>query len=499
MSAILAPPNDVPGLRNSWSDEDEAELLTLLEMEANGPPFFREFVERTVNFRLHLWQSDFLCPILERLRDEQGLRLAIHGPPQYGKSVIVSQRAPAYLIGCKPSIRIGLAAYNETHATGFGEVVRDLLLSPEFVEMFPAAGCRVAKDAPAGRFKTAARANAADAQPSFLAMGLLSGFTGKGVDVLFIDDPYKSAEDADSEAINEKVWRWWSQTARVRIAESANVVVMFHRYHDDDLAARLLAEGGWEHIRFPAIADANEDFSDPTGREFGELLSPMRSREWLEAEKEKDPQVFAGQFQGRPRPDSGNFFKVEKFGVPLEAEPVGLRRVRAWDLGATESGGDWTAGVLMGERGGVYYVLDVERGQWGPERCDEIIKQTAALDGRDVAIHGAQDPGAAGKRDAQAFTKNLAGYVVKTDLVSGAKETRARAFAAQVNAGNVRIVRGDWNKVFLKELQGFPQGKNDDQVDAAADAFNEIALPAPETGKPGYNPLDTIRSFNRAR
>ena len=100
---------------------------------------------------------------------------------------------------------------------------------------------------------------------------------------LLVDDPYKAAEEAASLTINEKVWRWWSQTASVRIDPDANVIVMFHRYHNDDFAGRLLEERlpngkHWEYLRFPAIADENLDGSDPTGRKEGELLSPMRPR-----------------------------------------------------------------------------------------------------------------------------------------------------------------------------------------------------------------------------
>ena len=109
------------------------------------PPDLSDFVEQTVAFRLHDWQRQHLCPALERLRTEKGVRLLLHGPPQFGKSVITSQRLPAYLIGCDPTIRVGLACYNETHATGFGQVVRDLMASPEYRAIFP--GALVEKDA----------------------------------------------------------------------------------------------------------------------------------------------------------------------------------------------------------------------------------------------------------------------------------------------------------------------------------------------------------------
>jgi len=240
-------------------------------------PSFRAFFERTTSFKPHEWQEKHLCPLLERLVREKGLRILVHGPPQFGKSLPVSKRFPAYALGVNPLLRIVLAGYNVSHAKGFCEVVRDVMNGPEFREMFPSTDSFVPRNASAEMFSTAARAALQDGQDSLTAVGLLSGFTGKGADILIIDDPYASPDDARSEAVNERVWRWWSELAKVRIHDDTNVIVMFHRYHEDDFAGRLMAEGDWEYYRFPAIADENETGDDPTGRVAGALLSPMRS------------------------------------------------------------------------------------------------------------------------------------------------------------------------------------------------------------------------------
>jgi predicted phage terminase large subunit-like protein len=440
-----------------------------------------QFVESTVNFSLHSWQRDHLCPLLQRLRNEKGLRIAIHGPPQYGKSVITSQRLPAYLIGCNPLIRIGLACYNETHATNFGDVIKGVICSEDYKAFFPAVDVR--KDAPAGKFSTQQRLRAADAQPSFLAMGLQSGFTGKGVDTLIIDDPYKSADEARSEAINEKVWRWWSQTANVRLGEEANVIVMFHRYHEDDFAGRLLANGGWEYVRFPAIADTNEDGSDPTGRQPGELLSPMRSQEWLKAQEEDDPQTFLGQFQGKPRPDEGALFHKDWLQI-ISPDQVPLMdlRVRYWDLAVSEkSTADYTAGALCGfDSDGTFYVLDINRFRANWPAAAEIIGETA-LHEFTTKREGSSYHVAADARATQLgfvqdlMTKGIFGKVpLWPDTSKGDKVQRASAWAARAKAGKVRLVRGAWNGTFINECIGFPLGKHDDQVDAVSGAFEQL-------------------------
>lgn len=443
------------------------------------PPSFAIFARSTVAFALHDWQERFLCPLIERLAHERGVRALVHAPPQYGKSWLLAQRAPAWLLGVDPKHRVGLACYNETHAEGFGQVVKALMLSPEFAEAFPDPAVRIRKDAPAGAFFTAARERLADAQPSFKAMGLQSGFTGRGVDTLIIDDPYKSAEEARSEIINEKVWRFWKDTAGVRVGEAANVVVMFHRYAENDLAGRLLEEGGWEYYRFPAVADANEDGSDPTGREPRELLSPMRSVEWLEAQERTNPLTYLGQFQGRPTSPEGLMFQVGKLEI-VDAAPAGLRKVRYWDkAGAAPGKGDWTAGVKMSrQEPGFFYVEHVERGQWPAHERNPIIRQTTVLDNEreTVRVYVEQPPGLA-KESTDAVIQLLAGFRAEADPVAKDKVERAEPFAAQVNAGNVRLVRGDWNHAFIEELRAFPQGRHDDQVDGASGAFTKLTGP----------------------
>jgi predicted phage terminase large subunit-like protein len=130
---------------------------------------------------------------------------------------------------------------------------------------------------------------------------------------------------------------------------------------------------------------------------------------------------------------------------------------------------------------GVIWITDMVRGQWDTDEVDRQIRLTAGLDGHGVSIHGPQDPGAAGKKAGLGFIRLLLGFNVNVEPVSGHKQTRARGLSAQVNAGNVKMVKGNWNKAVIEEMRTFPVGKNDDIIDAASDATNEIAeqVPAP--------------------
>jgi predicted phage terminase large subunit-like protein len=155
-------------------------------------------------------------------------------------------------------------------------------------------------------------------------------------------------------------------------------------------------------------------------------------------------------------------------------------RVRAWDLAAsTSETADFTAGVLMAkgaEGDSSFYVLEVIRGRWSPAQRDSIIKQTAERDGSGVSIVIEEEGGSAGRSQSLSLSRLLSGYQVSTIRPTGDKATRAAPFAAQVENGNVKILRGSWNTEYLEELQSFPDplAMHDDMVDASSYAFNQL-------------------------
>lgn len=171
---------------------------------------------------------------------------------------------------------------------------------------------------------------------------------------------------------------------------------------------------------------------------------------------------------------AGLFFKVAKIEI-VDALPVSLRYCRAWDLAATDGAGDWTVGAKIGvDRDGVFFIADIQRGQWESSYRDQVIRQTSALDGI-CQIRLPQDPAAAGKSEAKRMVMMLSGYNVRSAVVTGDKTTRATGLASQVNAGNVKLLNGPWNHGLLQRLDGFPsKGIPDDEIDALSDAFNEL-------------------------
>jgi predicted phage terminase large subunit-like protein len=461
--------------------EAELERRRRFALQKSKPITLAEFTRVTTGHELDQWQTH-LCERLERLAHETDQRIVIHAPPQFGKTIVLSQRFPVWLLAQKPAITIKLACYNITRAAKHSRVARDIMESPQYVEMFPSPELRLPSVTSGNDWSTAARISKHDGQSSFKALGLITGFVGEGADLLLIDDPYASPEDARSELINDKICSFWPETAKPRLKPGGNVVMMFHRYTEDDKAGRVLAEGGWEYIRYAAVADGDyvlpatgQSWPDPLGREEGEYLSSRFPPEWY-ADRENDGYTWLSQFQGRPSAKEGEFFKINKIET-VDVEPSGLRKCRAWDLAASKGTGAYTSGVLIGtDDKGIYYVCDVERGQLSADDVKTTLKSTAIADGTSVAIHLPQDPGQAGKAQAEQLIRFLSGFIVMAEPVTGSKETRAFSFAAQVNSGNVKVIKGAWTKAFKEELRQFPRGKYKDQVDSASDSFNELAL-----------------------
>jgi predicted phage terminase large subunit-like protein len=189
-------------------------------------------------------------------------------------------------------------------------------------------------------------------------------------------------------------------------------------------------------------------------------------------------QLLAGNWMVVPE---GTMFRREWFEI-VEAAPAAIERwVRYWDKAGTQDGGDYTAGVLVGVSRGTYYVADVVHGQWSAAKRSDVMRQVTQMD---AASHGRfsvwteQEPGSGGKESAEATIRELAGYDVHAERVTGSKVIRANPLAAQAEAGNIKIVRGAWNHDYLQELCGFPNpGVHDDMVDATSGAFSKLAIP----------------------
>ncbi len=410
--------------------------------------------------------------LLRELADLAGRRsdrLLVTMPPGSAKSSFASVIFPAWHLLRRPRSRIIAACHTEQLAAHFGRQVRALLAAA------PDAG-----DAAIARDERAAARFATKAGGGYFGVGVRGPLAGRHADLIVIDDPVKSWAEADSAAARDALWDWFRADLTTRLSPGGRIVLVMTRWHEDDLAGRILAgDEGWRRLILPALA---EDADDPLHRPPGTPLWP--AQEDLTALKRRrtmlGPRAWSALYQQRPRSDAEALFQVGRITV-LEEAPACRQEVRAWDLAATALGGgtrdpDWTVGVKLGRmEDGRLVVLDVQRLRTGPNEVGQAIVQTARLDGRDVVVGLPQDPGQAGKQQVVWLSGLLAGFRVAAGPESGSKLTRATPVAGAVAAGQVALLRAGWNRAFLDELREFPGGRKDDQVDALARGFALLA------------------------
>ncbi len=395
-------------------------------------------------------------------------RLIVTCPPRHGKTEQGTVRYPAFRLERDPAMRILLAAYNQTLAKKFSRKVRKIC---------------------APRLLLSAERNAAEEWETvqgggIRAAGVGIGITGMGFNLIDIDDPIKGRAQANSEAFRNSVWDWYCDDLLTRLEPGGSIILTLTRWHEDDLAGRILASvdgPNWTVVNLPAVAEEG----DPLGRPVGAALCPERYDEAAleRIRKARSHASWTSLFQQRPTAQDGDMFQRPWF-TSVGAIPAGARLVRYWDKAATQDGGCYTAGVLIAKAEGLFFIVDVVRGQWSPGNREKMIRETAVWD-RLVYGHGVktwveEEGGSGGPESADNTVRNLAGFSVGKDRVAGTgdKYTRAIPFADQAEAGNVRLVREaegrTWHAAYLAELLAAPNGKFKDQVDATSGGFNKL-------------------------
>jgi predicted phage terminase large subunit-like protein len=411
--------------------------------------------------------------IVEAVAGRGPSRLIVVVPPRHGKSELISRHTPAWFLGCFPEKRVMLCTYGDDFAASWGRKNRDLL------EEHGGGLYGIEVDQAS---RAANRWDLKDHEGGMQTAGVGGPITGKGADLLIIDDPIKDSEEAGSELIREKQWEWWLSTAGPRLHPGCTVIVLMTRWHEEDLAGRLLAhaEGSegeeWSEIRLPCVAEAD----DPLGRELGEVLWPERwTAEWAR-KKQADtlPRWWNALYQGRPSPAEGGIFKRAWWKYYVEGEAPPAQRIwTSWDTALKDkTSGDYTVGIAWLQDLANMYVLRIVRGHWS---LVEALAQMKAMHDWITLEHGRAggmcahyvENAAMGPELITAASRSVPGIIPvfgSTDKVS-----RAEAVTPALEAGNVFLpahastmepvsIAGE----LIEECAGFPNGAHDDMVDA---------------------------------
>lgn len=444
---------------------------------------------------LENWHIDAICEHLQAVARGQIRRLIINIPPRHMKSIATCVAFPAWVWAQSrrgplsgPQVRFLHSSYAERLSLRDSIKCRRLIESPWYQSNW---GDRFALT---GDQNTKIRFE--NDKFGYRIASSEGGFaTGEGGDIIVIDDPH-NATDISSETIRFGVLDWFDGTMSTRLNDpkTGAYVIIMQRLHEGDLTGHILASslpGEWVHLCLPARYEPEHPYvwlGDPRAK-LGELLWPERvgEPELASLERSLGSVGTAGQLQQRPAPESGSLFQKAWFETVAIA-PAKSVRVRRWDLAATKEGRgatdpDWTVGLMMArDEAGLFYVEDVVRFRGSPEEVERRVLNTATQDDANygagaVRIALSQDPGQAGKAQVAYLTKKLAGHIISSVPETGSKEVRAQPLASQAEAGNVKLVKAEWNRAFLDELAFFPNGNHDDQVDAASGAFHELVGP----------------------
>jgi len=390
-------------------------------------------------------------------------RLAIFMPPGSAKSTYASALFPPWYLAQNPAKSVIAASHTAELAERWGRRVRNLVS-----EHAPRLGYAIAADnQSAGRWATSA-------DGEYYAAGVGGSITGRRADLVVIDDPVRSREDAESETVREKVWDWYRADLITRLKPGASVCLVQTRWHEDDLAGRILeAEGDkkdggqWEVIRLPALAE----LLDPLGRAPGDALWPeWEGVEQLERKRSIiGPRDWSALYQQRPTAEDGTYFKKEWFRTYKDT-PERLTIYMSGDFAVTEGGGDFTELAVWGvDQFDNVYALDWWSGQASSDRwAAEFIRlikrwKPVTFIGEAGPIRRAMEP-LLGRmmRDERAYT------VVEWLSSGNDKAANARPLQAFMANGRFHWPATEWAERVQDQMLRFPDGKYDDAVDACS-------------------------------
>ena len=387
-------------------------------------------------------------------------------PVRHGKSELCGHWTPIwYLLNRPKTGRALIATHNDDFASFFGRRIRDRLRESSRL------GLQVRTDvSAAGSWQLTSGA-------SLHTAGVGGSITGRGFDLIIVDDAVKDFEAAHSERQREALWEWFTGTLSSRLQPGGSIVIIQSRWHRDDLVGRLLGQEyeseEYEVIDLPAIATER----DVLGREPGDVLWPEEwpAEELARRRKAVGGLVWAAQYQGSPTTPEGNIFRRGWWRYIDAGEmPKTDMSIRFWDLGYSDApDADYTVGSLMHRAGDRIIISDVDRFRLTAGKRDKRIKETAARDGHGVIIGLPNDQG----QIAHFEEHVLQGHYIEEVKEIKDKLSRAVPFAARVEGGDVYLVRAGWNTDFVNEAAEFPGGAHDDQVDSPANAYSIVVDP----------------------
>lgn len=405
---------------------------------------------------------DHLVPIIYKAMLTPNYRGIVTLPPRHSKSLNVSEKMPPFYLGLFPQNRIIAASHTGSLANTFSRRVRNTIQSPRY----PFEHVQVADDK--GAVQAWDVTYKGEQAGGYYAVGVGGTPTGQGANLIIIDDPIRSAADADSEVVRQGIWTWFTETMYTRLEPGGSILITATRWHEDDLTGRLLKqmkEGGeeWEHTHLPAI---NEE---------GEPLWPTRwpLRSLLRIQRAVGSRAWSAQYQGSPVLESGSIIK-KHWLLPYDVRPHNLRVIQSWDTAyETASHNDYSVCTTIAYNAYERYIIDVYReklefpdlkrmvrSQFMKFRPQAILMENAAS-GRSIIQDNNDQRGLNFER--------LPIIPVDVPTIKNWKQVRVQELTPMLESGRVRVPQeATWLEDWMNEITRFPLAAHDDQVDSMA-------------------------------
>lgn len=432
------------------------------------------------------WHHRNLANILDKFAKKEIKRLMVFMPPRHGKSEQTSRRLPAYIFGINPDAKIIATSYSATLAESMSKDVQRIIDSPTYNELFPETtlmGSPFVKQdrKKIGYTRTNERFDIVGHNGYYLAAGVGGGITGFGADYALIDDPIKNRQEAESKTYRDMVYDWFASTLYTRLEKDACILLTMTRWHEDDLAGRLLTlakndpfADQWYVICYPAIYDEKMKFlSEDDPRQHGEALW----RDKYDENQLRKMKATIGSYewnalyQQTPSPPRGAIIQREWLKYYKVLPSRFDRIIQSWDFAFdNKEQSSYVVGQVWGKIGSEKYLIDQVRDKMSFTESIRALRLMTAK--YPMAKAKLIEKKANGPAIINAMKKEISGLIPIDPKAS--KEERLNAVSPEFEAGNIYIpeaTKAKWVGDYVEELVSFPNSMNNDQVDATTQAL----------------------------
>lgn len=417
------------------------------------------------------WHLELICDTLQQCVYGNIKRLIINIPPRNLKSHCASICLPAFILGHNPKARIICVSYAQTLADSLSRKTRQLMESDFYKKTFPKT--HLGDKNTENFFETT--------QNGFrYATSIDGSLTGIGGNFIIIDDPIK-ADDALSDTIRTRVNNWYDNTLVSRLNDKVNgvIIVIMQRLHIDDLTGHLLKQDRWEVLSLPALAENEEKFTLSTGRTVGRkageaLNSSLESIDILNNQRKlMNEYNFSAQYQQHPVPLVGNIINYGWFSQFTQLDvPIDAQTIQSWDIALKDGkNNDYSVCITAKIYNNKIYITDIQRFKldlqtlaskieelYLAEKCNHLIVEESS-----ISISLIQ------------YLKNISKMSFIQYKPKGNKASRANSAVLHIKSGDVLLAEGArWLDEFRAEINAFPNGKHDDQVDAMTQLIDSV-------------------------